>query len=73
MTLPPSIAKLTAVKRFVLHGSDLVRIPSGIGAMTSIEEFTPYTSCRLYWFPYEITRCAHSPSLSTTADKMDVA
>jgi hypothetical protein len=25
--------------------------------MTSLEEFTPYTSYRLHWFPYEITRC----------------
>src|SRR5690349_4819896 len=25
--------------------------------MTSLEEFTPYTSHRLHWFPYEITRC----------------
>ncbi|MFE3235278.1 leucine-rich repeat domain-containing protein [Kitasatospora indigofera] len=58
MTLPPSIAKLTAVKRFVLYGSNLVRIPPEIGAMTSLEEFTPYTSYRLHWFPYEITRCS---------------
>ncbi|MFC1410014.1 leucine-rich repeat domain-containing protein [Streptacidiphilus sp. N1-12] len=61
ITLPPSIAKLTAVKRFVLYGSNLVRIPPEIGAMTSLEEFTPYTSYRLHWFPYEITRC---PSLT---------
>ncbi|MET7621919.1 leucine-rich repeat domain-containing protein [Streptomyces sp. NPDC005408] len=58
ITLPPSIAKLTAVKRFVLYGSNLVRIPPEIGAMTSLEEFTPYTSYRLHWFPYEITRCS---------------
>ncbi|WP_234438635.1 hypothetical protein [Streptomyces sp. NRRL S-340] len=25
--------------------------------MTSLEEFTPHTSYRLHWFPYEITRC----------------
>ncbi len=25
--------------------------------MTSLEDFTPYTSYRLHWFPYEITRC----------------
>ncbi|MFJ3861716.1 leucine-rich repeat domain-containing protein [Streptomyces sp. NPDC090085] len=58
VTLPPSIAKLTAVKRFVLYGSNLVRIPPEIGAMASLEEFTPYTSYRLHWFPYEITRCS---------------
>jgi hypothetical protein len=31
-----------------------------IGAMSRLELFTPYTSYRLHWFPYEITRC---PSL----------
>ncbi|MDX2565372.1 hypothetical protein PV371_38115 [Streptomyces sp. TX20-6-3] len=40
-----------------LYGSNLVRIPPEIGAMTSLEEFSPYTSHRLHWFPYEITRC----------------
>ena len=58
VTLPTSIAKLTAVKHFVLYGSNLVRIPPEIGAMTSLEELTPYTSYRLHWFPYEITRCS---------------
>ncbi|MFD8425261.1 leucine-rich repeat domain-containing protein [Streptomyces sp. NPDC059466] len=57
ITLPPSIAQLTAVKHLLLYGSNLVRIPPEIGAMTSLEEFTPYTSYRLHWFPYEITRC----------------
>ncbi|MFD8000356.1 leucine-rich repeat domain-containing protein [Streptomyces mirabilis] len=57
VTLPPTIAKLTAVKHLMLYGSNLVRIPPEIGAMTSLEEFTPYTSYRLHWFPYEITRC----------------
>ncbi|WP_461006616.1 leucine-rich repeat domain-containing protein [Streptomyces capparidis] len=57
VTLPQSIAKLTAVRRLVLYGSNLVRVPPQIGAMSSLEEFTPYTSYRLHWFPYEITRC----------------
>jgi hypothetical protein len=57
ITLPPSIARLTAVKHLVLYGSNLVRIPPEIGAMASLEEFTPYTFYRLHWFPYEITRC----------------
>ncbi|MFJ8593369.1 leucine-rich repeat domain-containing protein [Streptomyces sp. NPDC093598] len=57
VTLPPSIAKLTAVRHLVLYGSNLVRIPPEIGAMGNLEEFTPYTSYRLHWFPYEITRC----------------
>lgn len=57
ITLPPSIAKLTAVKHLVLYGSNLVRLPAEIGALTSLEEFEPYTSHRLHWFPYELTRC----------------
>ncbi|MER7754413.1 leucine-rich repeat domain-containing protein [Kitasatospora sp. NPDC097643] len=59
VTLPPTIAKLTAVKHLVLYRSNLVRIPPEIGAMRSLEEFTPYTSYRLHWFPYELTRCAN--------------
>ncbi|QTD99658.1 leucine-rich repeat domain-containing protein [Streptomyces cyanogenus] len=58
ITLPTGIARLTAVRHLVLYGSNLVRIPPEIGAMTSLEEFTPYTSYRLHWFPYEITRCS---------------
>ncbi|MFJ6378397.1 leucine-rich repeat domain-containing protein [Kitasatospora sp. NPDC092039] len=57
VTLPPAIAGLTSVKHLVLYGSNPVRIPPEIGAMESLEEFTPYTSYRLHWFPYEITRC----------------
>lgn len=57
VTLPPTIAKLKGVKSLVLYGSYLVRIPPEIGEMDSLEEFTPYRSMRLHWFPYEITRC----------------
>jgi len=57
ITLPPTIAKLTEVKHLVLYGSNLVRIPPEIGAMTNLRQFTPYTSSRLHWFPYELTRC----------------
>jgi hypothetical protein len=59
VTLPPSLARLTRVKRFLLYGSPLVRIPPEIGAMTSLEAFEPYTSYSLHWFPYELTRCAN--------------
>ncbi|WP_020470678.1 hypothetical protein [Zavarzinella formosa] len=59
VTLPPSIAKLKSVKHLILYGSSLVRIPPEIGEMTSLEQFTPYTSYRLHWFPYQITRCAN--------------
>ncbi|MFF4185246.1 leucine-rich repeat domain-containing protein [Streptomyces sp. NPDC001691] len=69
VTLPTSIAKLTEVKHLVLYGSNLVRVPPEIGAMTNLEKFTPYTSYRLHWFPYELTRCEKltSSTVSTRA------
>lgn len=57
VTLPPSIGTLIHVRNFNLYDSALVRIPPEIGDMTSLEVFTPYTSYRLHWFPFEITRC----------------
>jgi hypothetical protein len=57
ITLPATIGKLKSVRRLVLYGSCLVRIPPEIGDMENLVEFTPYTSYRLHWFPYEITRC----------------
>jgi hypothetical protein len=57
VTLPRSIGTLQSVKFVSLYGSGLVRIPPEIGEMSSLEEFDPYTSYRLHWFPYEITRC----------------
>lgn len=57
ITLPPSIGTLTAVRHLVLYGTNLVRIPPEIGAMSSLEVFEPYTSHRLHWYPYELTRC----------------
>jgi hypothetical protein len=57
VTLPRTIAKLNSVRRLLVPGSWLVRIPPEIGEMESLEEFVPYTSDRLHWFPYEITRC----------------
>jgi uncharacterized protein (TIGR02996 family) len=62
-TLPPTIAKLKAVKTLQLYGSYLIRIPPEIGEMTSLEDFDPYTSYALHWFPYEITCC---PKLKTS-------
>ncbi len=44
VTLPPSIAKLTSVKKLMLYGSNLDRIPLEIGEMESLEEFDPCTS-----------------------------
>lgn len=57
VTLPASLAKLKEVEELDLYGSSLVRIPSEVGEMESLRNFDPYTSHRLHWFPYEITRC----------------
>lgn len=62
ITLPAAIAKLTAVRHLVLYGTNLVRIPPEIGSMTSLEVFEPYTSHRLHWYPYELTRCVRLTS-----------
>jgi hypothetical protein len=69
VTLPPTIAKLTKVTSIKLWGNYLVRIPPEIGAMASLRKFEPYTSYRLHWFPYEITRCRQlrDSSVSTRA------
>jgi hypothetical protein len=53
----PTIAKLTEVRTLVLYGTNLVRLPPEIGAMANLETFQPYTSRRLHWYPYELTRC----------------
>lgn len=68
-TLPSSIATLKSLKRLILYGSSLVRIPVEIGEMSSLTVFEPYTSYRLHWFPYEILRCEHlkSSCVSTRA------
>ena len=67
--LPPTIARLKSVRHFILYGSSLVRIPPEIGEMTALENFTPYTSYRLHWFPYEIRRCKNlkNSTISTRA------
>jgi hypothetical protein len=69
VTLPASIAKLKEVEKLNLYGSSLVRIPPEIGEMESLKEFVPYTSYRLHWFPYEITRCTklRNSTVSTRA------
>lgn len=68
-TLPESISKLKKVKKMVLYGSNLKRIPPEIGEMESLEIFVPYTSYDLHWFPYEITRCKkiNDSTISTRA------
>ena len=57
ITLPPSIGKLEAVTDLILYHSCLLRIPREIGEMKSLQNFDPYCSYRLHWYPYEITRC----------------
>jgi hypothetical protein len=56
-TLPPEIGRLKDVESLNLYGCNLVRIPPEIGQMESLEHFVPYTSYRLHWFPFEITKC----------------
>ena len=56
-SLPKEIGELNRVKHLMLYGSNLTRFPQEIGEMESLEEFTPYTSYGLRWFPYEITKC----------------
>jgi len=48
---------MKSVKRLYLYGSHLVRVPPEIGEMDGLEELDIYTSYRLHWLPYEITRC----------------
>ena len=57
VTLPPSISRLTSVRKLYLYGSHLVRLPTEIGDMVNLEELDLYTSYRLHWVPYEVTRC----------------
>jgi hypothetical protein len=57
VTLPAGIGRLTRVRDLNLYGSNLIAIPPQIGGMTGLENFQPYTSRRLHWFPYELTRC----------------
>jgi hypothetical protein len=69
VTLPASIAKMTRVREMRLYGSNLVRIPPEIGQMRMLRVFDAYTSYRLHWLPFEITRCEYlwDSCLSTRA------
>ncbi|MGM9508810.1 leucine-rich repeat domain-containing protein [Larkinella sp. GY13] len=58
-TLPASISRLKQVKYVWLYGSAIRVIPPEIGQMESLVNLDPYTSYRLHWFPYEITRCTN--------------
>lgn len=56
--LPASISKLKNVRSMLLYGSNLSYIPPQIGEMTNLSKLDLYTSYRLHWLPYEITRCS---------------
>jgi len=58
VTLPASISKLSSVRKLYLYGSHLVRLPPEIGEMAKLEELDVYTSYRLHWMPFELTRCS---------------
>ena len=55
--LPRTIGKLKNLKTLNLYGSDLQQIPIEIGLLTELQTFTPYTSYRLHWLPFELTYC----------------
>jgi hypothetical protein len=57
ITLPDSIERLVNVRKLQLYASHLVRIPAQISGMRSLAYLDVYTSYRLHFFPYEITRC----------------
>jgi len=69
ITLPSTIGQLKSVVSFEIYGSAITRLPPEIGQLTFMKSFTPYTSYRLHWFPYEITRCTNlsSSTVSTRA------
>jgi len=58
-SLPASIGKLKNVRSLLLYGSNLVSIPPQIGDMTRLSYLDLYTSYRLHWLPYEVTRCSN--------------
>ncbi len=57
VTLPASIGRLKEVREIRLYGSHLVRLPPEIAGMAALEYLDVYTSHRLHFFPYEITKC----------------
>lgn len=56
ITLPPTVANLSAVASLRLYGSHLRRLPSEIGRMSALTNLDIYTSYSLHWLPYEVTR-----------------
>lgn len=66
VTLPPSIGRLESVRNLVLYGSHLVRVPPELGELRTLQRFDPYTSYRLHWFPYELSRAGFASSTVST-------
>ena len=62
-TLPASIANLKDLRELVIYRSQISFLPREIMHCENLQVFTPYTSWRLHWLPYEITNC---PLKSTT-------
>jgi hypothetical protein len=58
VALPASIGRLKGVRELRLYGSHLVRLPPEIADMAALEYLDVYTSRRLHFFPYEITKCS---------------
>src|SRR5262245_18626923 len=57
ITLPVSSGRLNDVQELRLYGSHLVRLPPEIAGMAALEYLDVYTSHRLHFLPYELTRC----------------
>jgi hypothetical protein len=55
VTLPPTVAKLKSVRRLILAGSALVRLPPELGHL-HLRELVVHPAPRLHWFPFELSR-----------------
>ena len=56
-TLPDEIGHLVNLERFHAYRSSLVRLPRSMGQLQNLIELDCYTSYKLHYLPYEITRC----------------
>lgn len=67
--LPGTIGDLKNLRRLVLYGSNISSLPREIAGWVNLRLFEPYTSYRLHWYPFELTRCKNlkSSCVSTRA------
>ena len=65
-TLPASIGNLKDLQKLVLYRSHISYVPREIMYCENLMIFEPYTSYRLHWFPYEITKCPLADSTIST-------